>query len=772
MMEARYAWELSQNKDQQLAKELQEQCQLSPLLAQLLVQRGIDSVQAAKRYMDPQLAELHDPFELHDMQKAVDRIQAAVANGEKIVVYGDYDADGITSTAVMYETLDEVGAQVEFFIPNRFTDGYGPNLDEYQRLIDGGAQLIVTVDNGVSGAKEIEYANSRGVDVVITDHHELPAQLPEAAAIVHPKFPGSEYQGGDLSGVGVAFKTAWALTEEFPQEMLDLVAIGELADLVDVTGENRALITWGLKQLRQGMRPGLHQLVKLAKLNEDRLTDQDVGFGIAPRLNALGRIDDASEGVLLLTTMDDREGKEIAQEVENANQTRQQLVAKITDEALKQARSAENADRSTLVLLGHEWHQGVLGIVASRVVEETGKPTIVASVNDGDEIAKGSGRSRDGFDLFMALQKHRDLMTAFGGHAQACGMSFTIDQVDELRQALEQEAVEQGLFEAGSAKLELAAELGPDDINEDLYDQLQCLAPFGPGNPEPVFAIHADRINNVKTMGKAQEHLKFELRGQKRSAAVVAFGKAELAPLLLAGVPVTIAATVGINEWRGKRTAQLMLKDIQTQGTAILDQRTRQLLPSMFTETGYYVAFDQTLRENIAGHAQGTVLSPQTAVKTDFKDQQVTIVDCPPSLEMLSSLWQNGGQPAMIRLLLWERNPVRFGLPTRQQFAVLYRFLRQYPKIANYRQQQPAMARSLQMPVEQLNWMITVFYEAKFVTINDGVLKLADHPDYVDLEQTKCYRQHAAHLQSDQVLLYSDTRTLRKYVADWLIANE
>lgn len=771
-MEARYAWELSQNKDQQLAKELQEQCQLSPLLAQLLVQRGIDSVQAAKQYLDPQLAELHDPFELHDMQKAVDRIQAAVANGEKIVVYGDYDADGITSTAVMYETLDEVGAQVEFFIPNRFTDGYGPNLDEYQRLIDGGAQLIVTVDNGVSGAKEIEYANSRGVDVVITDHHELPAQLPEAAAIVHPKFPGSEYQGGDLSGVGVAFKTAWALTEEFPQEMLDLVAIGELADLVDVTGENRALITWGLKQLRQGMRPGLHQLVKLAKLNEDRLTDQDVGFGIAPRLNALGRIDDASEGVLLLTTMDDREGKEIAQEVENANQTRQQLVAKITDEALKQARSAENADRSTLVLLGHEWHQGVLGIVASRVVEETGKPTIVASVNDGDEIAKGSGRSRDGFDLFMALQKHRDLMTAFGGHAQACGMSFTIDQVDELRQALEQEAVEQGLFEAGSAKLELAAELGPDDINEDLYDQLQCLAPFGPGNPEPVFAIHADRINNVKTMGKAQEHLKFELRGQKRSAAVVAFGKAELAPLLLAGVPVTIAATVGINEWRGKRTAQLMLKDIQTQGTAILDQRTRQLLPSMFTETGYYVAFDQTLRENIAGHVQGTVLSPQTAVKTDFKDQQVTIVDCPPSLEMLSSLWQNGGQPAMIRLLLWERNPVRFGLPTRQQFAVLYRFLRQYPKIANYHQQQPAMARSLQMPVEQLNWMITVFYEAKFVTINDGVLKLADHPDHVDLEQTKCYRQHVAHLQSDQVLLYSDTRTLRKYVADWLIANE
>lgn len=770
-MEARYTWEFSQNKNQQLANELQQQCQLSPLLAQLLIQRGIDSVEKAKQYLDPQLAELRDPFELHDMQKAVDRIQAAVANGEKIVIYGDYDADGITSTAVMYETLDEVGAQVEFFIPNRFTDGYGPNLDEYQRLIDGGAQLIVTVDNGVSGAKEIEYANSRGVDVVITDHHELPEKLPEAA-IVHPKYPGSEYAGGDLSGVGVAFKTAWALTEEFPQEMLDLVAIGELADLVDVTGENRALITWGLKQLRQGMRPGLHQLVKLAKLNEDQLSDQDVGFGIAPRLNALGRIDDANEGVLLLTTMDDREGKEIAQEVENANQTRQQLVAKITDEALRQARASENTDRSTLLLLGHEWHQGVLGIVASRVVEETGKPTIVASVNDGDEIAKGSGRSHDGFDLFEALQKHRDLMTAFGGHAQACGMSFNIDQVDQLRAALEQEAKAQGLAESGPIKLDLAASLSPDDVNENLYDQLQRLAPFGPGNPEPVFAIHADRINNVKTMGKQQEHLKFELRGQKNSAAVVAFGKADLAPLLLAGVPVTIAATLGINEWHGKRTAQLMLKDIKTQGTAILDQRTRQLLPGMFNETGYYVAFDQTLRENIAGHAHGIVLDPQTALETDFKDQQVTIVDCPPDLAMLSALWQNGGQPAMIRLLLWEKHPVRFGLPNRQQFAMLYRFLRQYPEIANYRQQQPAMARSLLMPVEQLNWMITVFYEAKFVTINDGVLRLAEHPAHVDLEQTKCYQQHAAHLKSAQVLLYSDTHTLRKRVAAWLMANE
>lgn len=770
-MKTRYAWKMASQDNSTVVQQIAEQCSLSPVVSQILVQRGINSVASARRFLQPQVTDIRDPFELHDMQKAVDRIQEAVANGEKIVVYGDYDADGITSTAVMYEALDGVGANVEFFVPNRFTDGYGPNQDEYERLIDSGAQLIVTVDNGVSGVQEIAYAKSRGVDVVVTDHHELPDELPDAAAIVHPKFPGSEYQGGDLSGVGVAFKTVWALTEEFPQEMLDLVAIGELADLVDVTGENRALITMGLQELRQGLRPGLHQLVKLAKLNELKLTDQDVGFGIAPRLNALGRIDDANSGVLLLTTMDEREAQEIAQEVENANTERQQLVEKITQEALKQAAKSQNQARATLLLVGHEWHQGVLGIVASRVVEETGKPTIVASVNDGDDIAKGSGRSASSFDLFTALQKHHTLMTTFGGHAQACGMSFAVDQVDALRQALEQEAKLQDLSAQSEEDLTLAAQLTPDDIDEHFYSQVQQLAPFGPGNPEPLFAIKNRGVTKVQTMGKDARHLKFTLQGQQHNVTVVAFGKASLASLLTMGVPVTVAASLSINEWRGKRTVQLMFKDLKTNGTAILDQRTRQLSPGMFNETGYYVAFNDRLRENITGHAQGTVLDPQTAMTTDFQDQIVTLVDCPDNLTILSKLWQ-GGKPLMIRLLLWEARPAEFGLPNRQQFAMLYRFLQHYPQIPDYQRQLPKIAQQLRMSNDQLNWMFKVFSEAKFVTIGDGVLQLVPHPDHVDLEQTKCYQQHAAKLRVEQALLFSDTYTLRRQFTHWLMANE
>lgn len=250
------------------------------------------------------------------MKKAVERIQTAVESGDLITVYGDYDADGITSTAVMYEALLTVGANANYYVPNRFSDGYGPNTDAFNRLIDAGTQLIVTVDNGVSGNTAIAAANERNIDVVVTDHHELPQELPAAYAIVHPRYPGTDYPFGDLSGVGVAFKVAWALLDELPVELLDLVAIGEVADLVSVTGENRILISAGLQQLRTGSRAGLHELTKAAGLNETELNETNIGFGIAPRLNALGRMGDANPGVELLTTLDDEVAIDLAKQVE------------------------------------------------------------------------------------------------------------------------------------------------------------------------------------------------------------------------------------------------------------------------------------------------------------------------------------------------------------------------------------------------------------------------------------------------------------------------
>ena len=295
-MEAQYEWQLKTKVTNEELKSVPALAAMPTAAAQLLWQRGLRDEATINDFLQPNSSQLHDPFLLNDMQKAVDRIQAAVVNGEKITVYGDYDADGITSTTLMQETLEILGAEVEVYVPNRFTDGYGPNLAAYQKLIENGTQLIVTVDNGVSGLEPIAYAQAHGVDVVVTDHHELPTELPEAAAIVHPRYPGSQYPFGDLCGVGVALKVATALLEEIPYESLELVAIGTICDLVSLTDENRALVSLGLQQLQNSSRPGLVALCQAAGLEQTSLDAGAIGFGIGPRLNAIGRLGDATQG--------------------------------------------------------------------------------------------------------------------------------------------------------------------------------------------------------------------------------------------------------------------------------------------------------------------------------------------------------------------------------------------------------------------------------------------------------------------------------------------
>lgn len=621
---------------------------------------------------------------------------------------------------------------------------------------------MVTVDNGVTGRAEVAYAKSRGVDVVITDHHEMPAQLPEAAAIVHPHYPGDEYQFADLSGVGVAFKVAWALTEEFPAEELDLVAIGELADCVDVTGENRTLISLGLQELRQGERVGLHALVKSAGINESHLTDTDVGFGIAPRLNALGRIADANDGVRLLTTMDPSAADDLAKDVEEANTKRKDLVEQITKQAEDQANSPQNQQRSTLLLLGHGWHQGVLGIVASRILEETGKPTIVASINDGEEIAKGSGRAVEGFDIFQALAPHRDLMTAFGGHPQACGLSFDPANVDALRQVLEQAADDQQFDTDAKPQLQIAATVDPQTITEHFYAQVQQLAPFGPGNPEPVFELDNVAPAGIKTMGSDNQHLKFQVDG----LTVVDFNAGQLAPLLSGnGGTIKLAVTIGINEWRGKRSLQLLVKDVKVVGTMIVDSRTRNLTPRLFTIPGYYLVYDDRLRENLKGHVpERDLLDPTEAKEIDFSDADLTVVDCPPTLNALDAVLTPGQLPNMMRMLLYEkRSAYLAGMPTRDDFKNLYRFTASHRDV-DVRHQFKQLSQYLQINSGRLIFMLQLFSDVGFVTIKDGVLNPQSVTDEVNLKEAPRYQRFQSRLVAEKQLIFSDLETL----TDWI----
>lgn len=765
-MKPHYQWQKQNDVDEAKVQSLAAATKLSPVVSRLLVQRGIDTATAAQAYLKPDGSDLVSPLKLHDMEKAVDRIQDAIGDGQQITIYGDYDADGITSTTLLYETLQGVGAKVNYYVPDRFKDGYGPNKEAYKRLIDNGTQLLVTVDNGVTGRDEVAYAKSRGVDVVITDHHEMPDQLPEAAAIVHPHYPDDEYSAADLSGVGVAFKVAWALTEEFPAEELDLVAIGELADCVDVTGENRTLIAMGLQELRQGGRLGLHDLVKSAGINESHLTDTDVGFGIAPRLNALGRIADANDGVRLLTTLDQTEATDLAKQVEDANSRRKDLVEQITKKATEQANSPENQRRSTLLLLGHGWHQGVLGIVASRILEQTGKSTIVASVNDDETIAKGSGRAVDGFDIFKALAPHRDLMTAFGGHPQACGLSFEPDKTDDLRAALEQAVTDQNFDASAKPKLAIAASVTPQSIDESFYAQVQQLAPFGPGNPVPVFELDDVHPAGIRTMGSDNQHLKFTVDG----LTVVAFNDGDLAPLLSgSGGQIKLAVTIGINEWRGKRTLQLMVKDIAVDGTMVVDSRTRNLTPNLFTVPGYYLVYDRRLRDNLRGHIpESDLLSPDQAKTTDFSDRALTVVDCPPTLSALDSVLTPGQLPSMLRMLLYEkRSAYLAGMPTRSDFTKLYRFTATHRNV-DLRHQFKQLAKYLHINAGRLIFMIQLFSDVGFVTIKDGVLNPLSVKETVNLKEEPRYQRFAARLAAEKQLIFSDLGTLTDWLADSL----
>ena len=771
MVEAKYDWQRIAAPDKQIVEQLSQELGINPVIARLLAERGITTPEETHSFIQPSMQAVHDPHQLHDMDKALERIQEAVAAGEQITVYGDYDADGITSTALMYEVLQDVGANVNYYVPNRFRDGYGPNAEAYQKIIDQGTKLIITVDNGVSGKAVIDPVVKQGIDVIVTDHHEMPEDLPDAYAIVHPRYPGSNYPFADLSGVGVAFKVAWALLDEFPEELLDLVAIGEIADVVSVSDENRPLIMMGIQELRQGMRPGLHALVKEAGISEQSLTDQDIGFVIAPRLNALGRIADANEGVELLTTLDEDRATKLAKAVEQANSKRQELVNEIMGEAQQQVDRLPQ-DQPVLLVVGHDWHQGVLGIVASRLMDQTGKPTIVASTNDDQKIAKGSGRSVDGFNLFAALDGHRDLMTSFGGHPAACGLSFETENSEKLRNVLLHEAGNQHFDGQKKQPLKIAASISPAEVSMQLYDQLVSLSPFGPGNEQPVFELQPDQINSIVTMGKDNSHLKFMVGDQQSQVTVIAFGKGKLAAVLRAAMAnqIKLAVKISINEWRGKRTVQLMLEDISIDSPVIIDQRTNKLNPQLFNEAGYYVAFDKKLRDNIQPHLpEGSALSPDEAAQTDFSAQRVTIVDCPSTLEEFEKLFSNDQQaPSMIRLLLFQPHSVYLsGMPVRDEFARLYRLVVRTTQIDLNRQLNQLSTR-LKINAERLIFMLRVFSAAGFVTIKDGILKPVSDVNKTDIKETNPYQRRVAQYQAEQVLLFSDSKALAKWVLNCL----
>jgi single-stranded-DNA-specific exonuclease len=530
-----------------------------------LMRRGLRTPDAARSFLNPSAADLLDPLRLNGMDRAVSRIHQAIRRSERVVIYGDYDVDGITATTLYLEFFKRQGLEADFYIPHRLKEGYGLNASAIRTLHNRGTSLLITADCGTTSVDEIRLAASLGMDVIVTDHHEVPPELPPAAALLNPKRADSGYPEQGLCTAGLAFKVIQAFTGSLNVDALDLVALGTIADVSPLRGENRYLVKEGLRQLTAARRPGLRALREAAGLQEGPVKCGTVGFTLAPRINASGRLGDARDAVRLLTTQSPEEARRIAQALNLQNRQRQEIEERILEEACARVESECDLKRDgCIVLASRQWHPGVVGIVAARLVDRYYRPTVLLAV-DADGMAKGSARSIAGFHLCEGLGRCRNLLTRFGGHYAAAGLTLREENIPALRQGLSSAAWDVLNPEDLQPRLAIDATVAWEDLTLRLVGELESLAPFGPSNPEPTLLLRGAVAVNFRIVGN--NHLKFSV-GVRAGAPgglidVIGFRMGDRMAALSDGSELDLAFTPERNTWQGRDKVQLRLKDIR-----------------------------------------------------------------------------------------------------------------------------------------------------------------------------------------------------------------
>ena len=552
------------------AKALAKETGINPVLCKLLLERGITSAAEAKRFFRPQLSELHDPFLMKDMSIAVERLNQAMGKKERILVYGDYDVDGTTAVALVYKFLQQFYSNIDYYIPDRYNEGYGVSVKGVDYAYETGVKLIIVLDCGIKAVEEIAYAKEKGIDFIICDHHVPDDVLPPAVAILNAKRPDATYPYEHLSGCGVGFKfmQAFALNNgiEFNQltPLLDLVAVSVASDIVPIMGENRVLTYHGLKQLNSNPSVGLKAIIDICGLSEKEITVGDIVFKIGPRINASGRIQNGKEAVELLIEKDFSSALEKANLINQYNETRKDLDKTMTEEANHIVDSLEGlADRRTIVIYNEAWHKGVIGIVASRLTEIYYRPAVVLTRTDN--LATGSARSVSGFDVYKAIENCRDFLENFGGHTYAAGLSMKVENVEEFTHRFETYVSEHILPEQTSAVIDIDAEIDFRDITPKFHADLKKFNPFGPDNHKPVFCTHnVYDYGTSKVVGRDQEHIKLELVDNKSNNVMngIAFGQSSQARYIKTKRSFDICYTIEENTHK-RGEVQLQIEDIK-----------------------------------------------------------------------------------------------------------------------------------------------------------------------------------------------------------------
>ncbi len=555
-----------------LSQHLAQVLKTSPVFAQILINRGLLEEEKARLFLRAKLTQLHNPWLFRDMDRALDLITEAVKSKNSILIYGDYDVDGITGTALLYRLLKNLGANVNFYIPHRIKEGYGLNKEALRRAVYSGVKLIITCDCGTNDRDVLNFAEKSDLDIIITDHHEVHIEPFSKIPLINPKRKDSIYPYPDLAGVGVVFKLVQALLErfDFPDkerweiEHLDLVALGTIADAVPLTGENRIIVKHGLKRLSKSNNPGIIALKEAAGLKPDELDYKKVSFILAPRINAAGRIKDGTLGVELLTADSALEAARLAEEMNSLNQERQNIQELVFKEALDKIDNEIDLENDKVILLcSQKWHLGVIGIVASRIAEKFSRPVFLLSQ---DSVSRGSARSVDGFPLHKVLAECKDYLINYGGHEYAAGLTISEEKIPLLHERLK-ELGEKFLPDLNfSYPLEIDGEISLEEITPILLDHLKFLAPFGQGNPPPLFLTRNLQLDDFpRVVGR--NHLKFMVREKNNLREVIGFGFGDRLPQLMpANKKIDIVYSPEINEWQGESFIQLNLKDIEISG--------------------------------------------------------------------------------------------------------------------------------------------------------------------------------------------------------------
>ena len=728
-----------------------EEYNISKNIAKILDSRGIHEISEVKKFFSDDYEEGYDPFLMHDMKRAVDRINDAIENEEKILVYGDYDADGITSTVLLVETLISLGANVSSYIPNRFDEGYGPNKEAFTKIIESGITLIITVDNGIAGVEEVDLANKLGCDVIITDHHKIQDIIPNAYAVIHPEHPDGNYPFGKLAGVGVAFKLAHALLEIFPDFLLDLVAIGTIADMVSLTDENRIFVKQGLELINEDPRIGIKMLLELSGITS-KVDEQTIGFYIAPKLNSIGRMSSAKLGLSFLMAEDAYDAKILTEKIEEYNIQRKSVTEDIVKDIISKIENSDKKNKDVIMIYG-DYHEGVLGIVASNIVERYQRPVLIMTNKDG--ILKGSARSIFDFNIYTAINKIGDKFIAYGGHKLAAGFSFEENNFETIEEELNKDFAEyKNTNELKSTKtIDIVTSL--EEMSYQFLNSLDTLKPYGMDFEKPTILLENAKILDKAYFGTEKQYMRLTIADEVGSLECISFKENSAFNSIEKNDIIDLLCTLDKNNFNGRTKLQAHIIDMEIKEFLFKDLRGTNFNIDIIPHNCLKLSKHLENKEN-------NFYSYKDLADIDETFENIYLLDIPQNREQVEELLEL--KPKKIHLVCSESKVMSdiYKIDKNRLIKLFNLIINTPNKQINISQQLDSVLKILATNVDSLKIMIQIFQELNLVKFENNTIMIKPNYETVDLKKSPSFVRMENIFEMERIFLKESIENINK----------